>query len=88
MGQKVAWIGYRPLTWMACNGPLRIAVEIRAYAMIWGDKRRIKSISERSKVLMGWYRRDVRGAESVSPIDYEIEQAHTFDLVTLIESEF
>ena len=89
--QKLAWIAYRPLTWMASSGPRRAGIKgriwfhaevwIRAYATAFGDKRRIESKVERDGLVSAWPERAVCQAGSMSPIDYEIEQSQTIDVI-------
>jgi len=81
LGQNAAWAAFRPMTWLACNGQPLVADGIRSYAVFWGDKRRIRSFMERGESwTFAWAEREVRLADSVSPIDFEVElsdqQAH------------
>jgi len=74
IGPKPAWAAFRPMTWLACNGQPRVADGIRYYAIMWGDKRRIRSFLERDEGwTFAWTEREVRLADSVSPIDFEVE---------------
>ncbi|HEY3966863.1 MAG TPA: hypothetical protein VGM05_20040, partial [Planctomycetaceae bacterium] len=41
LGQRPAWIAFRPVTWLACNGPIRLREAIESYAIACGDKRRL-----------------------------------------------
>jgi hypothetical protein len=94
LGQKTAWVAYRPLTWLACLGPLRAGkgaeiwtqagMWIRMYATACGDQRRIKRVSVRDGILFAFHYRDLCRDDSVSPIDYEIEQSGSEDLMGLL----
>ena len=47
LGQRPAWIFYRPVTWLACSGPMQVRDVIESYAKVCGDKRRLKAETTR-----------------------------------------
>ena len=62
LSQKVAWVMFRPMTWLARTGPAPVSRLIAGYAELCGDQRRLVAY---------WFDGWRRMRDSVSPIDYE-----------------
>ena len=87
VGQKAAWLAYRPLMRLYYHSvysphvPLSLSTAIAGYARIWGDKSRLETIADHEPLTgsTSFSLRNVCGADSVSPIDYEVAYAQRLD---------
>jgi hypothetical protein len=61
LGQRNAWVAYRPIGWTWSNGPRAVRRAIAGYCGLFGDERRIR-------FGLGPH----LDANSKSPLDYEI----------------